>query len=135
MILSKNRVVANRHEIPFFVCSEHEEKLRKSQDRSRRYGFLPLTFALVISAIIALYLDKYVWSLYLVQTYLAIVGLKFVVFPYGLGVPGSISIATCIKLQRIMGGIILALTVIAFALMCRASYLQSLASDLASYHR
>jgi hypothetical protein len=138
MVLSPNRVVANRYEVPLFVCPEHEEKLQRSCDRLRRDGgsssvlFIILTFALVISAIIALYLDKHVWSLYLLQTNLAVVGLKLVVFPVGLGIPGSIRFAKFNKLQRIMGGIILAGTGVAIAFMCRAAYFASLASDLAS---
>ena len=141
MVLSPNRVVANRHEIPLFVCPEHEEKLQRSCDRLRRHGgsssvlFIILTFALVISAAITLYMDKYVWSLYLSLTYLAVVGLKLVVFPFNVGIPGSFRVAKFIKLQRIMGGIILAGVGVAIALMCWASYLGSLASDLASLHR
>jgi hypothetical protein len=130
MVLSPNRVVANRYEVPLFVCPEHEEKLQRSCDRLRRDGgsssvlFIILTFALVISAFIAIYLDKHVWSLYLLNTNLVVFGLKLAVFPIGLGIPGSIRFTTWNKLQRIMGGIILAGAGISFALMCWASYIR-----------
>ena len=141
MVLSPNRVVANRHEIPLFVCPEHEEKLQKSDDRFRRHGGLPsvlfiiLTAALSISSIIAIYMDKNVWAGHLISTGLAVFGLGIFVVPYGVAVTDRSCIATFIKLKRIMGGIILALVGVAIALMCRASYLTSLASDLASLHR
>ena len=141
MVLSTNRVVANRHEIPLFVCPEHEEKLQRSDDWFRRHGGLPsvlfiiLAVALSISSIIAYYVDKDVWAGYLSLTCLAVFGLLFVVLPFGVAVTDRSCIATFIKLQRIMGGIVLALVGVAFAFMCRASYLTSLASDLASHHR
>jgi hypothetical protein len=84
-------------------------------------------------------MDKYVWSsYYLLQTAIAIAALEFIVFPFGVlgvGVSNFISIATFIKLQRIIGGVFLALVGISIVSMCRASYLTSLASDLASLHR
>ena len=129
MVLSRDRVVANRHEIPLFVCPEHEEKLQRSDDRFRRHGGLPtvlfiiLSAALSISSIIAIYVDKDVWAGYLVLTGLAVFGLGIVIVPFGEAVTDRSCIATFIKLKRIVGGIILAATGVAFALMCWASYL------------
>ena len=120
MVLSTNLAVANRHEVSFFVCHEHEEKLRRFYDRVRRYAllFIVLTaifpLGLVMSAIC---LDKYWWAEYLFGTSFTALGLVLVVFPFcSQSTFDFMSIATSIKLARIIGGIFFALGCIALVL-------------------
>lgn len=120
-VLSTNLFAANRREIPYSVCPEHEEKLRGFYDRVRRYAFLFICliaislFGLVRSACWTG--DNNYPAAYLFTASLAFVGLVFIIFPFcSQSTFDLMSIATSIKVTRIMGGVIFALGTIGLVL-------------------
>jgi hypothetical protein len=112
MVLSTNPAVANRYEVALFVCPEHEGKLQGFYDRVRRYVllFIVLTAILLLGLIVsAIFWDKYWWAGYLFSTSIAAMGLVLIVFPFcSQSTFNFMSIATSIKLARIMGGMLIA---------------------------
>lgn len=112
-VLSTTPVVANRYEVSISICPEHEEKLRRFYDQVRRYAllFIVLTAIFPLGLIMsAICFGKYWWAGYLFNTNIAALGLVLIVFPFcSQSTFDFMSIATSIKLVRIMGGIIFAL--------------------------
>lgn len=111
-ILSTNLSAVNRREISYYVCPEHEPKLRKFYDRVRRHALLFL--GLIAMSLIGLMTptvcsDNY-WSGYVFVLSFASIGLVLILFPFCT--PETVSmmgVAKSIKTARIIGGVILAL--------------------------
>ena len=118
-ILSTNLFASKRREISYFVCPEHEPKLRKFYDRVRRYALLFLgliTLSLIGLITPTMYSDSY-WSGYLFITSFASIGLILILFPFCT--PETIAMtgaAKSIKIVRIMGGVIFSLGTIGLVL-------------------
>jgi hypothetical protein len=116
---STNLSASNRREISYFVCSEHEQKLRKFLDQASRYAllFIGLMVLSLISLIISGgYSDRY-WSENLFIASFASMGLILIIFPYCT--PQTIAMigaAKSIIIARILGGIIFALGTIGLVL-------------------
>ena len=118
-ILSTGLRAAKRREISFFVCPEHELKLRKFYDGVRRYVLLFL--GLIIISLICLVTPATCsdndWAGYLFISSFALIGLTLLLFPFCT--PQTIAmmgVAKSIKIARIIGGIIFALGVIVLIL-------------------
>ena len=116
--------ISKRREFALFVCPEHEEKLRKFYDRVRRYGFLFLglvtifTLSLIASALLGNY--SYLFGYLFIGSFAAI-GAVIFIFPFCSQTTFDLmSIATAIKLTRIMGGTIFAFGTVGFiwGLLC-----------------
>ncbi len=118
-ILSTNLSAVKRREISFFVCPEHEPKLRKFYDRVRRYAllFLSLIAICLIGLITSTICSDNFWAGYLFILSFASLGLVLILFPFCT--PETISmvgVAKSITLVRIIGGVIFALGIIGLAL-------------------
>ena len=110
MVLSTDPFAGRQDKISIPVCPEHEEKMRHFFDRVRRNALLFIilmlvfTFCLSISGVL---MCQYSWARYLFCMSFSTLGLVMVVFPFcSPGTFNFMSIATSIKLARIMGGII-----------------------------
>ena len=120
-VLSTNLSAAKRREISYFVCPEHELKLRGFYDRVRRYALLFICLTAI--SLLGL-LGSACWTgdnnypaAYLFTASFALIGLVFIVFPFcSQSTFDLMSIATSIKVVRIMGGVVFALGTI--ALVC-----------------
>ena len=123
-ILSTNPFAAKRHEIPFWVCPEHEESLRRFYDRVRRYGLL---FIGLIVICLIVFIGSLCWRVdnnylgpYLFTGSFAAMGAVIFIFPFCSPTTFELmSIATSIKLARTIGVVIFALGAagLAFALL------------------
>jgi hypothetical protein len=119
-VLSTNLSAAKRREISYFVCPEHEEKLRGFYDRVRRYALLflslvtILTLSLVVSALLGN--NNYLFGYLFIGSF-ALIGLVMFIFPFcSQSTFDLMSIATSIKVVRIMGGFFFALGTIGLVL-------------------
>ena len=119
-VLAKNRFGVKPREVNCFVCSKHEEKFRKFNDRVRRYSLVFI--GLVIISLIAL-MGVNCWrgdngiATYLSIASIAFMGLVFIVFPFST--PETvlmIGFAKSIIVVRIIGGIFFALGAIGLVL-------------------
>jgi hypothetical protein len=102
-------------EISYFVCPEHEQKLRKFFDRVRRFGllFIGLTVLSVYSLIIS---GGYSSKNLFIATF-ASIGLILTIFPFCTPQTiAMIGVAKSIIIARILGGIIFALGTIGLIL-------------------
>jgi hypothetical protein len=118
-ILSTNLSAANRREISYFVCPEHERKLRRFYDRVRRYNFLFLgLIAIFLFGLIAptIYFDNH-WSVILPLLSFASLGLLSILFPFCTPETiAMIGVAKSIMIVRIFGVVIFALGAIGLLL-------------------
>lgn len=118
-VLSTNLFTSKRREISYFVCPEHELKLRRFYGQVRRYALLFLgliTLSLIGLITPTIYSDSY-WSGYLFITSFTSIGLVLILFPFCT--PETISmtgVAKSIKIARIIGGVIFALGTIGLVL-------------------
>lgn len=119
IILNTSLFASKRREISYFVCPEHESKLRRFYDQVRRYALLFLgfiTLSLIGLITPTIYSDSY-WSGYLFITSFTSVGLILIIFPFCT--PETIAVtgaAKSIKIARIIGGLIFALGAIGFVM-------------------
>ena len=106
--------VSKRRDISLFVCPEHEERLRRFYDRVRRYGFL---FIGLIVICLIVFIGAICWRVdnnylgpYLFTGSFAVMGAVIFIFPFCSQTTFDLmSIATAIKVTRIMGVVIFAL--------------------------
>ena len=118
-VLSTNLSAANRREISYFVCPEHEPNLRRFYDRVRGYAllFLGLIAISLIGLITPTICSDNYWAGYLFITSFASIGLVLILFPFCT--PETIAMmgmAKSIKIARIIGGAIFALGAIGLVL-------------------
>ncbi len=108
-VLSTAGLFTDKQESSYFVCPEHEKKLRAFLDRVRRNSLLFIVlmlafiFCLTVSSVL---MCQFSWAGYLFCTSFSALGLVMIIFPFCS--PGTfyfMSIATSIKVVRIMGGI------------------------------
>ena len=111
----------NKGNLSFFVCPEHEEKLRRFYDRVRRNVslFLILIGAeiviVILSSLVALFLsdNNYLFG-YLLAGSFVYLGLVICIFPFCSPATYKLmSVATSLILTRILGGLIVGLGVFA----------------------
>jgi len=120
VVLNTIPIAFKRREISFFVCPEHESKLRIFYDQVRRYALLFLgLIALSLIGLItsSIYSDSY-WSGYLFITSFASIGMIFIIFPFCT--PETVAmagVAKSIKIARIIGGAIFVLGTIGLVLI------------------
>jgi hypothetical protein len=113
-VLSTNLSAAKRREISLFVCPEHEDRLRGFLDRVRRYALLFICLSVI--SLLGL-VGSTCWrgdnnypAAYLFLLSVGSIGLVMFIFPFCS--PTTLefmSIATSIKVVRIIGGIIFTL--------------------------
>ena len=120
-VLSTGFPAAKRREISFFVCPEHEEKLCGFYDRVRRYAllFISLVAILLLSLVVSALLgnNNYLFGYLFIGSF-ALIGLVMFIFPFcSQSTFDFMSIATSIKVARIMGGIMFALGAIVLVLI------------------
>jgi len=119
-VLTKKQIWVPLQDGKAFVCPEHEEKFCKFNDYSRRYGilFIGLCTILTVSLVVSALLGNYNYLLgYLFVGSFASIGLVMFIFPFCS--PGTfefMSIATSIKVARIMGGVIFTLGAVVLVL-------------------
>jgi len=117
--LTKTGFGANLHERNYFVCPEHEAKFRKFNDRVIRYAilFVSLIAICFLGMVGPAIFHNYIWSRYLMVLSFACMGLVVVIFPFCSQTTFEfMSIATSIKVVRIIGGVVFALGAIGFVL-------------------
>ena len=118
-VLSAGLPAVKQREIFYFVCPEHEQKLRGFYDRVRRYALLFLgliTLSLIGLITPTICSDNY-WAGYLFIISFASIGLVIYIFPFCSPTTFEfMSVKTSIKLARIIGGVIFALGTIWFVL-------------------
>lgn len=120
MVEGTNPFSSEKGELSFFVCGEHEEKLRGFYGRVRRYGVVYLgliclfLLCLVGSSLLALWPGNFGEVLgYLFIGSFGALGLVMIIFPFcSPGTYEFMSVATSIILVRIMGGVIFAVGVV-----------------------
>ena len=122
-VLSTNLSAAKRREIVYFVCPEHEAKLRRFYDRVRRYALL---FMALVCISLACLLGAALWgaaggdlSGYLFVASFASLGLVMFIFPFCTPeTVGMIGAAKSILVAKIIGGVVFAIGSAVFTMVC-----------------
>ena len=118
-VVSTSPFASKRYNVSIFACDEHEQRLRGFYDRVRQHAllFIILTSILPLGLIVSgIFMNKYLWAGYLFSAIFGGLGSVLIIFPFcSPSTLDFMSVATSIKLARVIGAIMLALGCIGFA--------------------